>query len=196
MAIYHRVHVRLRKKDRQRIAEMLTKGRDSARVLRRASILRQLDQGQRAAQVADNTGVAAKTVRFIARRYEEEGLQQALHEKPRPGKQRALDAGQSRRIIAMVCSSPPQGQARWSVRLIASEAVKRKLAPRVGRELANRFSPCATRRPASPDFPTSQQRVCAPGSTMRRRWALATRVLKADSPFTASQFSCFRQCSA
>jgi putative transposase len=96
--------------------------------------LRQLDRGETAAQGANNAGVAAKTVRAFGRRYEEEGLKQALHEKPRPGKQRALDAGQSERIIAMVCSPPPEGQARWSVRLIATEAVKRKLVPGVGRE--------------------------------------------------------------
>ena len=134
MQSYHRVHVQLGKKDRQQLAGMLTKGRESARVLRRALILRQLDQGQKAAQVADNVGVAAKTVRAIARRYEEEGLESALYEKARPGKQRALDTGQSQRIIAMVCGPPPQGRARWSVRLIAEEAVKRKLVPHVGRE--------------------------------------------------------------
>jgi putative transposase len=134
MPSYHRVHVQLRKRDRQRVAEMLNKGRESARVLRRASILRQLDRGQRAAQVADNVGVAAKTVRAIARRYEEEGLESALYEKPRPGHPRVLDAGQSQRIIALVCGPPPQGQARWNVRLIAEEAVRRKLVARVGRE--------------------------------------------------------------
>jgi putative transposase len=134
MQSYYRVHVQLRRRDRKRIAEMLNKGRESARVLRRASILRQLDRGQTAAQVADNVGVAPKTVRAIAWRYAEEGLEAALYEKPRPGQRRALDAGQSQRIIAMVCSPPPQGQARWSVRLIAQEAVKRKLVPRVGRE--------------------------------------------------------------
>jgi putative transposase len=134
MQSYYRVHVQLSRRDRKRIAEMLNKGRESARVLRRASILRQLDRGQTAAQVADNVGVAPKTVRAIAWRYAEEGLEAALYEKPRPGQRRALDAGQSQRIIAMVCSPPPQGQARWSVRLIAQEAVKRKLVPRVGRE--------------------------------------------------------------
>ena len=113
---------------------MLTKGRESARVLRRASILRQLDHGQKAAQVAANLGVASKTVRAIARRYEEEGLESALYEKSRPGKHRALDVGQSQRIIAMVCGPPPRGCARWSVRLIATEAVKRKLVAQVGRE--------------------------------------------------------------
>jgi transposase len=113
---------------------MLRKGQESARVLRRASILRQLNYGQRVAQVAANVCVARKTVRAIAGRYEEEGLESALYEKPRPGKQRALNSGQSQRIIAMVCGLPPEGMARWSVRLIAEEAVKRKLAPQVGRE--------------------------------------------------------------
>jgi len=78
--------------------------------------------------------VACKTVRAIARRNEEEGLQSALSEKPRPGQPRRLTAGQSQRIIALVCGPPPAGQARWSVRLIAEEAVKRKLVTEVGRE--------------------------------------------------------------
>ncbi len=134
MQSYHRVHVQLERKDRQQLSGMLAKGRESSRVLRRASILRQLDSGQKAAQVAASVGVAAKTVRAVARRYEEEGLESALYERPRPGKQRALDVGQSQRIIAMVCSPPPEGIARWSVRLIATEAVKRKLVPQVGRE--------------------------------------------------------------
>jgi hypothetical protein len=34
----------------------------------------------------------------------------------------------------MVCGPAPLGAARWSVRLIAEEAVKRKLTPHVGRE--------------------------------------------------------------
>ena len=134
MRAYHRVHVQLTKKARQRIAGMLNKGWESARVLRRALILRQLDRGQTAGQVASQVGVASKTVRAIARRYEEEGLESVLYEKPRPGQQRRLDAGQSQRIIALVCGPPPAGQARWSVRLIAEEAVKRKLVPKVGRE--------------------------------------------------------------
>ena len=134
MRFYHRVQVELTKKDRKQIAGMLNKGWESARVLRRALILRQLDQGQTVTQVASQVGVARKTVRAIGRRYEEEGLESALYEKPRPGQPRALDVGQSQRIIAMVCGPPPEGQARWSVRLIAEEAVKRTLAPKVGRE--------------------------------------------------------------
>ena len=134
MRAYHRVHVELRKKDRKQIARMLNKGWESARMLRRALILRQLDQGQTAGQVASQVGVASKTVRAIARRYEEEGLESALYEKPRPGQRRRLDVGQSQRIIALVCGPPPAGQARWTVRLIVEEAVKRKLVAKVGRE--------------------------------------------------------------
>ena len=52
----------------------------------------------------------------------------------RSGKERALNTVQSQRIVAMVCSPPPEGRARWSVRLIAAEAAKRKLAPPVSRE--------------------------------------------------------------
>jgi transposase len=74
--------VELGRKDRRQVAEMLSKGKESARVLRRVSILRQLDSGQKVAQVAENTGVARKTVRAIAGRYEEEGLESALYEKP------------------------------------------------------------------------------------------------------------------
>jgi putative transposase len=134
MRAYHRMHVQLTKKDRKQIAGMLNKGWESARVLRRALILRELGQGQTSGQVACHVGVASKTVRSVARRYEEEGLESALYEKPRPGQRRVLDAGQSQRIIALVCGPPPEGRARWSVRLLAQEAVKRKLVRRVGRE--------------------------------------------------------------
>jgi len=128
------MHVQLTKKDRKQIAGMLNKGWESARVLRRALILRELGQGQTSGQVACHVGVASKTVRSVARRYEEEGLESALYEKPRPGQRRVLDAGQSQRIIALVCGPPPEGRARWSVRLLAQEAVKRKLVRGVGGE--------------------------------------------------------------
>src|SRR5664279_2109027 len=131
MQSYHRVYVHLRRKDRQQLSRMLTKGRESARVLRRASILRQLDRGQKAAQVAASVGVAAKTVRAVARRYEEQGLESALYEKPRPGKQRVLDVGQSQRIIAMVCGSPPESvTADWILAWISSGRSVRKMVPK------------------------------------------------------------------
>jgi len=61
-------------------------------------------------------------------------LERALYEKQRPGAAEVLDESQKQRLIAMVCSSAPEGRARWTVRLVAEEAVKRRLVPRVGRE--------------------------------------------------------------
>ena len=54
MRSYHRAHVKLGKKDRRQVTEMLRKGQEPARVLRRASILRQLDDGQKMGRVAEN----------------------------------------------------------------------------------------------------------------------------------------------
>ena len=84
--------------------------------------------------MARNLGLTAKAVRAIGWRYQQEGLERALYEKPRPGAAPLLEAGERQRVVAMVCSEPPEGCARWTVRLIAQEAVKRKLVPKVGRE--------------------------------------------------------------
>jgi hypothetical protein len=75
-----------------------------------------------------------QTIRKIGHRYQAGGLERALYEKDRPGAVPLLDDSQKQRLIAMVCSDPPAGRARWTVRLVAEEAVKRKLVPKVGRE--------------------------------------------------------------
>jgi transposase len=84
--------------------------------------------------VAASVRLTAKAVREIGRRYQDTGLDCALHDRPRPGAAALLDPSQRQRIIAMVCADPPPGYARWTVRLVAEEAVKRKLVPRAGRE--------------------------------------------------------------
>jgi putative transposase len=96
--------------------------------------LSQLRQGRAASEVAGKLRINSKTVREIGRRYEDAGLDEALYDRQRPGAAPLLDQNARQRIIAMVCAAPPQGYARWTVRLIAEEAVKRKLVPEVGRE--------------------------------------------------------------
>jgi len=75
-----------------------------------------------------------KTVRDIGKRYLEGGVDRALYERPRQGAKSILSVSEQQRIIAMACSDAPDGRARWTVRLIAAEAIKRKLVPKVGRE--------------------------------------------------------------
>ena len=75
-----------------------------------------------------------QAIRKVGHRYQQGGLERALYEKERPGAAEVLEDSEKQRIIAMVCSDPPEGRARWTVGLVVEEAIKRKLVPRVGRE--------------------------------------------------------------
>ncbi len=134
MRAYRRVRVRLKKGDREKLGQVLSGGVQPVRTVLRALVLSHLHAGKSTAEVAAMVRLTAKAVRQISRRYENAGLDAALYDKPRPGAAPALDDSQRQRIIAMVCSDPPAGRARWTVRLVAEEAVKRKLVPPVGRE--------------------------------------------------------------
>jgi len=129
-----RLEIHLKAADRRRIGAMLRGGIEPVRVVKRAQALRLLDQGSSPPQVANAVGLSPQAVRDIGWRYLGEGLNLALYEKPRPGREPALSPGQAQRIVAMVCGPPPEGRARWSVRLIAREAVGRHLVAAVGRE--------------------------------------------------------------
>jgi putative transposase len=121
-------------KDRRELAELLSGGIQQVRVVLRALALLQLAKGASAPQIAGLVPLTSQAIRNIGRRYQQGGLGRALYEKQRPGAAEVLDGSQKQRLIAMVCSSPPEGRARWTVRLVAEEAVKRQLVPRVGRE--------------------------------------------------------------
>jgi transposase len=121
-------------KDHKAIREILRAGIQQVRVVLRAIALEQLTAGHTAPAVARIVHLSPQAVRRIAHRYQKAGLEGALYERQGRGASQLLDSSQKQRVIAMVCSQPPEGQARWTVRLIAEEAVKRKLVPRVGRE--------------------------------------------------------------
>jgi len=121
-------------KDLKELAKMLAGGVQQVRVVLRALSLQQLAQGVSAPRIASMIPLTPQAIRNIGHRYQKGGLDAALYEKQRPGAAAILDHSQKQRIIAMVCSDPPEGRARWTVRLVVQEAVKRKLVPRVGRE--------------------------------------------------------------
>src|SRR5262245_46978079 len=121
-------------KDRNELAELLSGGIQQVRVVLRALALLQLAKGTSAPRIAEVIPLTPQAIRKLGHRYEQGGLEAVLYEKQRPGAAEVLDDNQKQRLIAMVCSGPPAGRARWTVRLVAEEAVKRKLVPRVGRE--------------------------------------------------------------
>ena len=126
-ALRFKVHYKHQKK----LRKLLKRGTQPVRVVLRATVLLQLAKGVSAPRIARAIPLTAQAIRKIGHRYQEGRLQAALYDKPRPGAEEILDDSQKQRIIAMVCSLPPEGCARWTVRLVAEEAVKRKLAPRV-----------------------------------------------------------------
>jgi hypothetical protein len=129
------LRVQISARDQKDLHKLLGSGIQPVRVVLRALALLHLADGATApATAAALKTLTSKAVRVIAHRYLEGGLDRALYDKQRPGASPVLHSAERQRIIAMVCSDPPEGQARWTVRLIAEEAVKRKLVPRVGRE--------------------------------------------------------------
>jgi putative transposase len=128
------IPIKIKSKDLAQIGQLLRGGVQQVRVVFRALALQLLAKGITAPQVAQTVPLSAKAIRQIAHRYDSNGLDRALYDKQRPGAQQILDDSYKQRIIAMVCSKPPEGRARWTVRLIAEEAIKRKLVPKVGRE--------------------------------------------------------------
>jgi transposase len=128
------LRVEVSSKDQQALKKLLRGGIEQIRVVLRAVALLRLAEGMGAPQIAAVLPLTRQSIRNLALRYQEGGLERALFDKQRPGADTLLTNKQRQRIIAMVCSDPPQGRARWTVRLAAEEAVKRHLVPRVGRE--------------------------------------------------------------
>ncbi len=120
--------------ERKQLQSLLGGGIQPVRTVLRAVALLQMAQGVSAARIARIIPLTPQAIRKVGHRFQQGGLERALYDKQRPGAAGLLDDGQKQRIIAMVCSDPPAGRSRWTVRLVAEEAVKRRLVARVGRE--------------------------------------------------------------
>src|SRR5208337_1747444 len=129
------LRIQLSRRDRQQLDRLLSGGLQPVRTVLRALALRQMHTGQSTPAAAAGPGLSAKAVWQIGKRYQQGGLERALFDGARPGQAPALDEEQRQRIIAVACSQPPSGRARWTVRLLTEEVIKRKLVPRVGREI-------------------------------------------------------------
>jgi transposase len=128
------LRIKVTKKDQNELKTLLSGGVQPVRVVLRGLALLQLGKGVSAPRISAAVPLTPQAIRKVGLRYLEGGLERALYEKERPGAAALLEDSQRPRIIAMVCSDPPEGRARWTVRLVAEEAVKRRLVPRVGRE--------------------------------------------------------------
>ena len=123
--------IHLRPDQRVKLLGIVRTGQHKAREINYAHILLKSDRGWTDAHIAEAFDVSVDTVRRTRLRFLRSGLKAALHERPRSGAPNKLTMDQETALIALACSKPPEGHRRWTVRLLAEEAVKRGLVPGV-----------------------------------------------------------------
>jgi transposase len=125
--------VALTSEERATLEQMLRSGKTSARKLTRARILLKADDGLSDDAIAAALDVGIATVFRTRQRFVDTSLG-ALDEAPRPGAQRKLTGKQEAHLIAVACTPAPEGQARWTLRLLADKVVECGFAPSIARE--------------------------------------------------------------
>jgi transposase len=130
--------VTLTDEERAQLLTLTKKGQVAAHRLTRAHILLQADAGATQEAIAAALHIGRATVVRICRRCVEEGLEAALRDRPRPGAQRKLDGKQGAFLIALACSSPPEGRKCWTMQLLADKLVERRVVDAISDETVRR----------------------------------------------------------
>lgn len=125
--------VELTAEERQQLEQLIRSGTGPARTQSHARILLKADCGAGGPAwndeaIATACEVSRPTVERIRRRWATEGLEAALHRaRPRRVYERKLDGNQEAQLIAVACSTPPEGRERWTLALLAERLVELKL---------------------------------------------------------------------
>jgi hypothetical protein len=137
----HKQHlVRLTPAQRAELGQLISRTGASAHTQRRARILLLADAGvdgphHTDAEVAAAVLVAPKTVARTRSDFVTRGLDAALARRPRSDRRpRKLEGAAEARLIALTCSEPPPGQARWTLRLLSSTLVALEIVDGVSPE--------------------------------------------------------------
>ena len=119
-----RYRITLTQEEFEQLQAMVQGGRAAVRRTKRAQILLAAASGSSDEAIARNVSVGTSTVYRTKRRFVEEGLEAALSEEPRPGAERKLTGKEEALLVAIACSDPPTGRARWTLSLLAGEMVR------------------------------------------------------------------------
>lgn len=119
-----RYRVTLTADERHQLQTLTNGGQGAVRRIKRAQILLAADVQTSDEMIARAVGVGTSTVYRTKQRFVEDGLDRALTEMPRPGAPRKLGASEEALLVAVACSHPPAGRARWTMDLLAGEVVR------------------------------------------------------------------------
>lgn len=137
-----RTEVRLSPEERAELRALTRSGSSNARKLTRARILLKADAfGEHLSnpEVARILDVNVQTVWRVKKRFCEQGLAAAIeHARAARHKPRKLDGRGEAHLIALACSRPPEGQARWSLRLLADKLVELEVVEAISHEAVRR----------------------------------------------------------
>ena len=92
------------------------------------------DEGLSDREAAEAVSVSALTVARARRRLVDEGLEAAINDRPRPGRERKLSGRQEAHLVAIACSSPPEGHVSWTLHLLADKVVELEFAGSISLE--------------------------------------------------------------
>ena len=116
--------VKLTVEEKEQLRVLLSSGKERVRKLTRARILLKANEGWTDRSICVALDVSRPTVERTRRRFVEEGFEASLsHRSPRRVYERRLDGDAEAYLIALACSSPPQGRERWTLRLLAERLV-------------------------------------------------------------------------
>lgn len=116
------------------LESIIRKGKAGARVIRRAHILLLASEGKKDEEIASITKCCPATVQNTRQKFSEEGFDKTLSEKPRSGRPEKLQGKAKAHLIALACSSPPEGRAVWTLRLLANNCVTLDLVEDISHE--------------------------------------------------------------
>ncbi len=128
------IEIHLSKKDREFLTRFIKKGTVKARAIARANVLLLSDEGHSEEYISKAAKVHRQTIWRTKKRYLEDGLPQALHEKPRSGQPKKYDEKDEAEIIAIACTKAPNGRKRWTIRLLTEELKKKNEFESINRE--------------------------------------------------------------
>lgn len=140
-----RYKVTLTKQERSLLQDITTKGKHSSQKVLNALILLGCDEGPyqnrrlTAKELTEVLPVSMRKIDRVKRRFVEHGLEEALvKSKAKRQYVRKADGDFEAHLIAMSCSKPPRGHARWSLRLLADKMVELKYTDSISYETVRR----------------------------------------------------------